>query len=62
MQRYTIAVASATNLTEAHKGFCDRGAQLGVTKVEEIRDTDEGQSFFLCDLNRNWWEIACARN
>jgi hypothetical protein len=60
-QRYTIAVASPADLTEAHEGFCDRGAELGVTKVEEIRDADEGQSFLLCDLNRNWWEIACLQ-
>jgi hypothetical protein len=62
MQRYTIAVAAAPDLTAAHREFCHRGGELGVTAVEDIRDTDEGKSFFLCDLNRNWWEIACAKH
>lgn len=62
MQRYTIAVASPEDLMEAHHGFHDRGAELGITRVEEIRRTDDGNSFFLCDLNRNWWEIAWAKN
>ena len=62
MQRYTIAVAAAPDLAAAHREFCHRGAELGVTEVEEIRDTEEGKSFFLCDLNRNWWEIACAKH
>jgi hypothetical protein len=61
LQRYTIAVASPAELAAAHRGFCKRGAEFGVTQLEAIRETDEGQSFFLCDLNRNWWEIACAR-
>jgi catechol 2,3-dioxygenase-like lactoylglutathione lyase family enzyme len=61
MQRYTIAVESPSDLAQAHQGFRERGSGLGVTKVEEIRFTDEGRSFFLCDLNRNWWEIACSR-
>jgi catechol 2,3-dioxygenase-like lactoylglutathione lyase family enzyme len=62
MQRYTIAVESPSALAVAHEGFRERGSRHGVTEVEEIRVTDEGQSFFLCDLNRNWWEIACPRH
>jgi len=62
MQRYTIAVAAPSELTAAHREFCHRGAELGMTKIEKIRDTEEGKSFFLCDLNRNWWEIAWPRH
>ena len=60
LQRYTIAVASREDLVSAHDGFRQRGAELGITELQRIRDTDEGKSFLLCDLNRNWWEIACA--
>jgi hypothetical protein len=42
---------------------------LGITKAEfalvelgEIQKTSAGQSFLLCDLNRNWWEIEYAPN
>jgi catechol-2,3-dioxygenase len=62
LQRYTIAVASLPDLKEAHRGFSTRGSELGVQQLEQIRDTDEGSGFLLCDLNRNWWEIACPRN
>jgi len=30
--------------------------------MSRIQDSEAGQSFMLCDLNRNWWEIECARN
>jgi hypothetical protein len=58
LQRYTIAVASPEDLAQAHGDFHERGAELGVTELKDIERTDEGLSFFLCDLNRNWWEIA----
>jgi len=61
LQRYTIAVESPSDLAQAHGQFRERGTELGVTDVKDIGDTGEGQSFFLCDLNRNWWEIACPR-
>lgn len=60
LQRYTIGVASAEDLIAAHDGFRQRGAELGITQLEPLRDTDKGKSFLLCDLNRNWWEIAWA--
>jgi hypothetical protein len=25
---------------------------------DETKETDDGQSFLLSDLDRNWWEIA----
>ena len=62
MQRYTITVASPADFMAAHRGFLERGAALGLTTLEEIRDTDDGKSFFLCDLNRNWWEIFWPRH
>jgi hypothetical protein len=61
LQRYTIAVESPSELARAHGQFGERSAELGVTELKEIRDSGEGQSFLLCDLNRNWWEIACPR-
>jgi catechol 2,3-dioxygenase-like lactoylglutathione lyase family enzyme len=60
LQRYTIGVASAEDLIAAHDGFRRRGAELGISQLEPIKDIDGGKSFLLCDLNRNWWEIACA--
>jgi catechol 2,3-dioxygenase-like lactoylglutathione lyase family enzyme len=58
LQRYTIAVATAGDLMKAHRGFRECGGEFGITALEDVTDTAEGKSFFLCDLNRNWWEIA----
>ena len=62
LQRYTIEVASLSDLMKAHRGFCMRGNDFGLQQLEPIKDTEEGSAFLLCDLNRNWWEIACPRN
>jgi catechol 2,3-dioxygenase-like lactoylglutathione lyase family enzyme len=59
LQRYTVAVESPGALREAHGEFSERRAEFGLTKVDAITDTSAGPSFLLCDLDRNWWEIAC---
>jgi catechol 2,3-dioxygenase-like lactoylglutathione lyase family enzyme len=58
LQRYTISVASAPALADAHKELHDRREEFGVTTMEAIREISGGQSFLLSDLDRNWWEIA----
>ena len=58
LQRYTVAVESPSALAEAHRALNDRRAEFGITAIEAISETATGQSFLLCDLDRNWWEIA----
>jgi hypothetical protein len=60
LQRYTIKMASAGYLIRAHRRLGERGAEFGLTALEEIIDIGAGKSFVVCDLNRNWWEIACS--
>ena len=62
LQRFTIAVASATKLTEARNALQARRDEFGITELAEIQDQPAGQSFLLCDLNRNWWEIEWPHN
>jgi hypothetical protein len=62
LQRFTIAVESVSALGEAHRRFCQRGAEFGLTRVERISENEDSASFLLCDLNRNWWEIASTRS
>ena len=61
-QRYTIAVDSAASLAQSHKNLHERRAELAITEIQQIKETPDGASFLLCDLNRNWWEIACGAN
>jgi catechol 2,3-dioxygenase-like lactoylglutathione lyase family enzyme len=58
LQRYTVTVQSASVLLEAHRDLHARRKELGMTSIEDISDTADGQSFLLSDLDRNWWEIA----
>ena len=57
-QRYTVTVESADAVAEAHHGLKERGDQLGVTELEEIKETGESVSFLLSDPDRNWWEVS----
>ncbi|HEX6800955.1 MAG TPA: VOC family protein [Candidatus Binatia bacterium] len=58
LQRYAVAVESASALAEAHREMTERREEFGVTTLEEIKETIDGESFLLSDLDRNWWEIA----
>ena len=62
LQRFTIAVDSPQALVKARAELQGRRAELAITKIEEIQESPDGASFLLCDLNRNWWEIAYQRN
>ena len=62
LQRYTIAVNSSTELAEAHRELNERCDEFGLTAIEAIQDIAGGQSFQLCDLDRNWWEVAYLNN
>jgi catechol 2,3-dioxygenase-like lactoylglutathione lyase family enzyme len=60
LQRFTIAVRSPAKLAEAHLNLRARREEFGISEIGEIESNGGGESFLLCDLNRNWWEIACA--
>jgi len=62
LQRYTVAVASPAALAEAHRGLNERREEFGITSVDAINDIPGGQSFQVCDLDRNWWEVAYHSN
>jgi catechol 2,3-dioxygenase-like lactoylglutathione lyase family enzyme len=61
LQRFTLAVGSIEKLHAAHHALEARRGEFGINEIGEIEDTSGGGSFLLCDLNRNWWEIAYAR-
>jgi catechol 2,3-dioxygenase-like lactoylglutathione lyase family enzyme len=57
MNRFTLTVASAEEVLEAHREFT---AAAGITALEEVRERDGQTSFMFGDLDRNWWEVATA--
>jgi catechol 2,3-dioxygenase-like lactoylglutathione lyase family enzyme len=58
LQRYTLSVDSLAALTAAHREFNERREEFAITSVEPIKEIPGGQSFLICDRDRNWWEIA----
>ena len=58
LQRYTLAVESPAALSAAHRELGERREEFGLTTLEDIKETAEGQSFLLSDLDHNWWEIT----
>ena len=58
LQRYTVTVESASAVAEAHRQLQACGAEFGITSIDEIEETEDGQSFLLSDLDHNWWEVA----
>jgi catechol 2,3-dioxygenase-like lactoylglutathione lyase family enzyme len=61
LQRFTIAVASEGKLMEARQALAAQRKEFAITEIGEIQIGAGGQSFLLCDLNRNWWEIECPQ-
>jgi hypothetical protein len=62
LQRYTVSVESSAALADAHRELNERREEFGLTSVEAINEISSGQSFLLCDLDRNWWEVAYLNN
>jgi hypothetical protein len=62
LQRFTIAVESPAKLREGRTALEARRSEFGLQEITAIERSEAGQSFLLCDLNRNWWEIECASN
>jgi hypothetical protein len=62
LQRFTIAVESPAKLSEARDALEAQRSEFAINEISGIQDNRDGQSFLLCDLNRNWWEIECPRN
>jgi catechol 2,3-dioxygenase-like lactoylglutathione lyase family enzyme len=58
LQRYTLSVDSPAALAAAHREFNERRDEFAITSVEPIKEIPGGQSFLICDRDRNWWEIA----
>jgi catechol-2,3-dioxygenase len=56
LQRFTLAVESASALDEARRRLQECREEFGVSELHEI----SGHSFLLSDLNRNWWEVTCV--
>jgi Glyoxalase/Bleomycin resistance protein/Dioxygenase superfamily len=55
--RFTLKVASADEVADAHKEFSTKGKQLGINDLWDLQENG-GTSFIFSDINKNWWEVT----
>jgi catechol-2,3-dioxygenase len=55
--RFTLKLASADEVADAHKEFSTNGKQIGVTELWDLEGNGRAH-FIFSDINRNWWEVT----
>jgi len=55
--RFTLQLASAEEVADAHKEFSKTGKQLGIQELWDLQENSR-VSFILSDINKNYWEIT----
>lgn len=60
-QRFTIALASRSDIHAAHREFTANRENWKLHALEEICESPDSASFQFADLNGNWWEIINGR-
>src|SRR6185369_30888 len=56
VNRFTLKLASAEEVADAHKEFATTGKQKGITDVWDLQENGR-VSFIFSDFNKNWWEV-----
>jgi hypothetical protein len=55
--RFTLKLASAEEVADAHKDFSKTGKQLGVQELWDLQENGR-VSFIMGDINKNYWEVT----
>jgi Glyoxalase/Bleomycin resistance protein/Dioxygenase superfamily len=55
--RFTLKVAFADEVADAHKEFSTKGKQLGIHDLWDLQENGR-TSFIFSDINKNWWEVT----
>ncbi|HET7393319.1 MAG TPA: VOC family protein [Candidatus Binatia bacterium] len=55
--RFTLKLASAEEVADAHKEFLNRGKAIGINELWDLEEN--GRSHFIfSDISKNWWEVT----
>jgi catechol-2,3-dioxygenase len=55
--RFTLKVASAEEVADAHKEFSTKGRQLGIQDLWDLQENGR-TNFIFSDISKNWWEVT----
>jgi catechol 2,3-dioxygenase-like lactoylglutathione lyase family enzyme len=58
VNRFTLQLASAAEVEQAHREFVSNKQSLGLNEIAEIDRTDGTVNFIFSDLDKNWWELT----
>jgi hypothetical protein len=57
--RFTLKVATAEEVEDAHKDFATNGRQIGINELWDLEEEENGRAFFIfSDVAKNWWEVT----
>lgn len=55
--RFTLKLASADEVGDAHKEFSTRGKDLGIDELWDLQENGRVH-FIFSDISKNWWEVT----
>jgi catechol 2,3-dioxygenase-like lactoylglutathione lyase family enzyme len=57
--RFTLKVATAEEVEDAHKDFATNGRQIGINELWDLEEDENRRAFFIfSDVAKNWWEVT----
>jgi hypothetical protein len=60
VNRFTLQMASTSDVEKAHREFTTKGDTLGITEVGKLEGSNGSVNFIFSDLDKNWWELTTA--
>jgi catechol-2,3-dioxygenase len=55
--RFTLKLASAEEVADAHREFTTKGKQLGIQDLWDLQENGR-TNFIFSDISKNWWEVT----
>jgi catechol 2,3-dioxygenase-like lactoylglutathione lyase family enzyme len=55
--RFTLKLASAEEVGDAHKEFLSRGKAIGINELWDLEENGRTH-FIFSDISKNWWEVT----
>ncbi len=55
--RFTLKLASAEEVANAHKEFLSRGKAIGINELWDLEENGRTH-FIFSDISKNWWEVT----
>ena len=58
VNRFTLQMATAEEVEQAHREFDARGKAIGITELGKLQSVSAKLNFIFSDLDKNWWELT----